>query len=147
MTRTAIFRLLPMAICAMLALSPVRAGLTLPAPVLQYTGKEYYSTAAGAFIRYRFDVTNKSAFPAAMFAPAPGLPPCGANTNSSRTWVDFFDQNGRRLYGFCALGTNTALDSLWFAVPQDQPPPDGVYIEMIDRQTNSRLRSNTAPVR
>lgn len=147
MTRAAILRLLLLAICAVVALSPAQAGFSLPAPVLQYTGKEYYTTAAGAFIRYRFDVTNKNAYPAALFAAAPDLPPCGNNTNSSRTWVDFFDQNGRRLYGFCALGTNTALGTIWFAAPQDQPPPEGVYIEMHDRLTNTRLRSNAELVR
>ena len=87
---------------------------------------------------------NKQAYPAAMFAPAPGLPPCGSNTNSSRTWVDFFTSRGQRIYGFCALGSPDNLGSIWFALPEGQIPPSYVYIEMHDRQTNTKYRSNLA---
>ncbi len=115
---------------------------TPPAPVLHYLGHEHYSTGAGVFIRYRFEVANKAAFPAALFAPAPNLPPCGNNTNSSRTWLDFFGQDGRRLYGFCALGSPADLGTIWFALPPGQDPPNWVYVELNDRQTNQRYRSN-----
>jgi len=117
----------------------------LPNPVLYLTSIEPYTTAGGSFIRYRYDVLNKSAYPAAMFAAAPSLPPCGSNTNSARTWVDFF--NGRtnaRIYGFCALNSPNALGQIWFALPEGQVPPSYIYIEMIDRQTNTRYRSNLA---
>ena len=73
-----------------------------PNPVLYITGLEYYSAGGKNWVRHRYDVFNKDQYPAAMFAPAPGLPPCGSNTNSSRSWVDFFDSTGKRLYGFCA---------------------------------------------
>ena len=76
----------------------------IPNPVLYLTAQESYETGGRNFIRYRYDVLNKDAYPAEMFAPAPALPPCGNNKNSSRTWVDFFDSRGKRLYGFCALG-------------------------------------------
>ena len=115
---------------------------TPPTPILHYMGHEHYSAPGGTFIRYRFEVTNRAAFPAAMFAPAPNLPPCGANANSSRTWVDFFSQDGRRLYGFCALGNPAGLGSLWFALPPGESPPDWVYVELVDRQANQRFRSN-----
>lgn len=117
----------------------------LPNPVLYLTGVEPYTVRGNDFVRYRYDVLNKDAYPAAMFAAAPNLPPCGANTNSSRTWVDFF--NGRtnaRIYGFCALGSPTNLGSIWFALPDGEIPPSYVYIEMTDRQTNTKYRSNLA---
>jgi hypothetical protein len=76
-----------------------------------------------------------------MFAAAPSLPPCGANTSASRTWVDFFDESGKRIYGFCALGGREQLDMIWFAVPEGTAPPARVMIEMKDRQTNTTYRS------
>lgn len=115
-----------------------------PAPVLYLMGLEYYSTGSGNFVRYRYDVLNKASYPAALFQPAPALPPCGLNTNSSRTWVDFFDKSGTRLYGFCALGSPNDLGSIWFARPEGEVPPSWVYIEMTDRQTNTVYRSNLA---
>ena len=117
----------------------------LPNPILYLTGTEPYTVNGTNFMRYRYDVFNKDAYPAAMFAAAPGLPPCGNNANSSRTWVDFF--NGRtnaRIYGFCALGQPSNLGSIWFALPEGQLPPSYVYIEMNDRQTNTKYRSNLA---
>ena len=116
----------------------------LPNPVLYLIEQEYYTTGGNNFIRYRYDVLNKDAYPADMFAPAPGLPPCGANTNSSRSWVDFFDSRGKRLYGFCALGKPSDLGKIWFALPEDQIPPSYVYIEINDRQTNTKYKSNLA---
>lgn len=117
----------------------------LPSPILYLKSMEYYSTGGGNFVRYVYDVMNKQAYPAAMFAPAPGLPPCGNNTNSSRTWVDFFEnRTNRRIYGFCALGNPSNLDGIWFAVPEGTVPPSYIYIELIDRQTNTRYRSNLA---
>lgn len=117
---------------------------TLPNPVLYLTSIEPYTASGGSFIRYRYDVLNRSSYPAAMFAAAPGLPPCGANANSSRTWVDFFDSRGQRLYGFCALGAPDLLGQIWFASPEGAIPPSYIYIELIDRQTNIRYRSNLA---
>src|SRR5438128_12556630 len=71
----------------------------LPNPVLYLTGTEFFSQGGKNFIRYQYDVLNKDSYPDAMFAAAPALPPCGANTKSSRTWVDLFDSRGKRLYG------------------------------------------------
>jgi hypothetical protein len=66
----------------------------LPTPILYLTGQEYYSANGQNFVRYGYDVLNKDAYAAELFAAAPSLPPCGSNTNSSRSWVDFFDSRG-----------------------------------------------------
>lgn len=116
----------------------------LPNPILYLTGLEYYNVRGNDFVRYRYDVFNKDQYPAAMFAAAPNLPPCGTNTNSSRTWVDFFTSRGQRLYGFCALGSPSNLGSIWFALPEGEIPPSYIYIEMTDRQTNTKYKSNLA---
>ncbi len=121
------------------------APVVLPNPVLAYTGApELVVTGGKEFIRYTFFVENFSAYPDAMFAAAPALPPCGTNTKASRTWVDFFDQRGKRLNGFCALGKAANLNKIWFALPVDEIPPSWVYIEMNDRETSTKYKSNLA---
>ena len=131
-------------IVGMAPTSSASQGPPTPNPILYLTGTEFYTTGGQNFIRYRYDVFNKAAYPAAMFAAAPALPPCGNNHNAARTWVDFFDQAGHRLYGFCALGRPSDLGQIWFAVPEGQVPPSYVYIELNDRQTNTKYRSNLA---
>lgn len=118
--------------------------LVLPNPILYLTGTEYYSTGGKDWIRYKYDVLNKDSYPLELFAAAPALPPCGLNTKSSRTWVDFFDSRGKRLYGFCALGKPADLGSIWFALEDGVIPPSYIYIEMNDRQTNTKYKSNLA---
>jgi hypothetical protein len=118
--------------------------LVLPNPVLYLTGTEYYTTGGKDWIRYKYDVLNKDSYPLELFAPAPALPPCGLNRNSSRTWVDFFDSRGKRLYGFCALGKPADLGSIWFALEDGVIPPSYIYIEMNDRQTGTKYKSNLA---
>ena len=115
-----------------------------PNPILYLTSTEFYTANGTTFVRYRYDVLNKDQYPAEMFAAAPALPPCGQNANSSRSWVDFFDSRGTRLYGFCALGDPGNLGSIWFAKEEGTLPPSYVYIEITDRQTNTKYRSNLA---
>ena len=137
------------AVVACLALASTAPGApaaaqTLPNPELYLTAIESYSAGGKAFTRYRYDVANKQRYPAALFAPASDLPPCGANASSSRSWVDFFDSRGKRLYGFCALDEPADLGSLWFSLEEGVLPPSYVYIEITDRQTNTKYRSNLA---
>jgi hypothetical protein len=116
----------------------------LPNPILYMTSQEFYTANGKNWTRYQYDVLNKADYPAEMFAAAPGLPPCGTNNNSSRTWVDFFDSRGKRLYGFCALGKPADLNRIWFALEEGEIPPSYVYIELNDRQTNTKYKSNLA---
>ncbi|MFN3388765.1 MAG: hypothetical protein ACK40O_07505 [Allosphingosinicella sp.] len=127
------------------ALSTAAAAQTPPNPILYFTGTEHYSANGKNWIRYRYDVFNKDGYPADMFAAAPSLPPCGMNANASRSWVDVFDgRTNRRLYGFCALGTPANLGSIWFAGEEGTLPPSWIYIEIHDRQTGKKYRSNLA---
>lgn len=116
----------------------------LPNPVLYLTSVESYQTGGKDFIRYKFAVDNFSSYPADMFAAAPSLPPCGQNKKSSRTWVDIYDQTGKRIYGFCAFSKPDDLNSIWFALEETVVPPSWVYIELNDRATNTRYKSNLA---
>lgn len=115
-----------------------------PNPILFMTGFEHFQSGGQTHVRYRYDVFNKDAYPAEMFTAAPALPPCGNNTKASRTWVDIYEQNGKRLYGFCAFSKPSDLGSIWFALPETTLPPSWIYIELTDRQTNTKYKSNLA---
>ena len=116
----------------------------LPNPVLYFIGQELYETGGKQFIRYTYDVANKDAYPDDLFAASPDLPPCGQNTKAARTWIDIYDQSGKRLQGFCALGKSSDLGKIWFALEIDKVPPSYVYIEMNDRKTPVKYKSNLA---
>jgi hypothetical protein len=116
----------------------------LPNPVLIFTGVEYYEVSGKKWTRYRYSVFNLTEYPNDLFAAAPDLPPCGKNTNAARTWVDFYEASGKRLYGFCALGNREDLGKLWFALERDALPPSWIYIEMNDRKTATKYKSNLA---
>lgn len=137
-------RMVKALIPALASMTAVQAAAAPPTPVLYLTGIEHYAAGGKRWVRHRYDVINKQDYPAALFTPAPSLPPCGVNTNSSRTWVDFFDSRGKRLYGFCALTAPEQLGSIWFATEEDLVPPSHVYIEIYDRQTNTKYKSNLA---
>ena len=116
----------------------------LPNPILFFSGQEFHEAGGKQFIRYHYDVLNKDAYPNELFAAAPDLPPCGQNTKASRTWVDIYDQSGKRLYGFCALGKSADLGTIWFALEANVVPPSYVYIELNDRKTPIKYKSNLA---
>jgi len=116
----------------------------LPNPVLTFVGSEEIESGGKRTIRYHFDVFNKDEYPAELFAAAPDLPACGANTKAARTWVDVYEQSGKRLNGFCALAKPADLGKLWFAVEAGEVPPSWVYIELTDRKTNTKYKSNLA---
>jgi hypothetical protein len=126
------------------AASTASAQRPLPNPVLYLTSLEPFQSGGKNMMRYKFNVMNSDAYPNDMFAAAPNLPPCGQNTKSSRTWVDIYDQSGKRLYGFCALSKPDNLNGIWFALEETAVPPSWVYIELNDRATNTKYKSNLA---
>ena len=115
-----------------------------PKPILYLIGSEPFSSGGKNYTRLFYDVLNKAEYSAEMFAAAPTLPPCGLNHNASRTWVDFFDAAGHRIYGFCALSKPEDLGKIWIAYEEGTVPPSYVYIELNDRQTNTKYKSNLA---
>ena len=124
--------------------SALRPPPPLPNPLLYLIAQQPYEANGKQWTRYTYAVENYASYPNELFAAAPGLPPCGTNTKSSRTWVDFYDQTGKRLYGFCALGKAEDLNKIWFALEENVIPPSWVYIEMNDRKTNTKYKSNLA---
>jgi len=127
-----------------ISIQGVASAPMLANPVLYFIGSEPIEQSGKHYIRYNFDVLNKEIYPNDLFAAAADLPPCGSNTKSARTWVDIYDQNGKRLNGFCALGKASDLGKIWFAVGADSVPPSWVYIELNDRKTATKYKSNLA---
>ncbi len=111
--------------------------LDVPKPVLQYNGWQDNTENGRTLRQYKFEIVNRYAFPDDMFAAAPDLEPCGKNTNASRTWINIYDGSGRRIYGFCAIKTNTELSLISFNLPPDETPPEKVYIDLVDRHTRT----------
>lgn len=116
----------------------------LPNPELVVVGAENYVANGQAWTRFLLNVTNSAAFPDALFVAAPSLPACGLNTNSSRTWVDIYDNLNSRIYGFCGLQRSQDLNSTWFAIASGASRPVSVSIRMTDRQCGLTYASNQA---
>jgi hypothetical protein len=104
----------------------------LPIPVLEYKG----SGDNGSHItQYNFAISNYAAYPGELFLPAPDLPPCGRNRNSSQTWIEIFDHTGNYVYGFCGLKDSSDLQKLWFAIPEGKQAPKWIRVVVNDRRT------------
>ena len=54
-----------------------------PNPVLAFLGQEYLQVGGKRMTRYTYDIANKDAYPAELFAAAPSLPP-SAQTRTRR---------------------------------------------------------------
>jgi hypothetical protein len=113
-----------------------------PNPVVILLAPDFFEQGGKQWTRYNLMVVNFNEYPNELFAASPNLPPCGQNTKAARTWVEIVDQSGKRLYGFCALGTNNDLTKLWFALETDIIPPSYVYVILNDRLTNKTYKSN-----
>ncbi|MFN2532499.1 MAG: hypothetical protein ABR555_14500 [Pyrinomonadaceae bacterium] len=116
----------------------------LPNPVIMFTHAEAVTIGGKDLTRYYFDVDNKEAYPAELFAADLTLPPCGNNKNASRTWIDIYEQNGTRLNGFCNIKNPKDLNQLWFALDRDAIPPSWIYVVFTDRRNNTKYKSNLA---
>jgi hypothetical protein len=114
----------------------------LPNPVAVLLTPAFFDQDGKHWTRYNLSVFNYQEYPDALFAAAPNLPPCGANTKASRTWVEIMDQSGKRLHGFCALSKSSDLTKLWFALETSVLPPSWVYVVLNDRQTGKTYKSN-----
>ncbi|MCX6580394.1 MAG: hypothetical protein NT166_09435 [Candidatus Aminicenantes bacterium] len=107
-----------------------------PNPIIKFDHKD----AAG---RIYIPVTNWAVYPNEMFRQAPELPPCGANANSSRTWVDIYNADtNAKIYGFCVFNSNDGLTKIWF---MPGAPKGRVYIILNDRACRKSYKSNIIP--
>jgi len=127
--------------------STAESNSQIPSPQMVFDGTRDYDNGQYHLTTYWLNVVNRSEFPEEMFEPAPDLPPCGKNVNSSRSWIDVFDASHRRLYGFCGIKTTSELNKLSFTMQREQNPPEYVYIVITDRKTKRKFSSNLVPIR
>jgi hypothetical protein len=132
-------------IAAGVASAPAIAKPALPNPALQLVTVERYTSGGGEWVRHSYQVLNRASYPSELFAAAPELPPCGLNKNASRTWIDVYSVDGKRLYGFCAISKPDELDHIWFSTELGVAPPPSIYIVITDRKTGAKYQSNVAP--
>ncbi len=120
-----------------------RAGLNPPAPQLAFLGAEAETINNKPFFRISLTILNWDKFPPELFKPAPNLPPCGKNKNSARTWLNIYNAENRKyIFGYCALASPEGLKKFSYAIPKSENPPKQVYIVLMDRQTNTKYKSN-----
>lgn len=113
----------------------------LPRPQVKFLGTEKIEQNGRAATAYRFEIVNRKDFDDELFFPAPVLGPCGKNTSPSRTWVNIYNESGRRLYGYCAIKTNAELVTLGFIIPDGSPAPVKILVEFVDRAAGMVSRS------
>ena len=109
----------------------------LPTPVLAFDRVETY----GGFDYYYLSVTNYAEFPDALFWMTNYYGPCGLNETPARTWVDIYEDDGPRMYGYCALDSASGLQSFSYALPEGSTPLD-VRITIEDRACDLIAYSN-----
>lgn len=119
----------------------VSCAAVLPAPQISFSRQETIDGSTS--LRYWLTIDNAAAFPDDLFAAAPELPPCGANTNASRSWISIFDANGDAyLYGYCAMSSMPA--EVWFAA--EPGTVANVYLALEDRECGINRASNTVAI-
>jgi len=123
---------------------PAEAGAKVPRPVIVWKGLD--ATVKGSdgkpYVGVTLGVSNYAAFPEALFAQAPELPPCGANASAARSWLRIYDAaTGKEVYAFCAMSKPSEMRTFSFNVARAELPAE-VYVELEDRAAKQRHRSN-----
>lgn len=121
-----------------------RCYYNLPDPEIVATGSQ---DLGNGYRNYLMSVINWASFPDELFEPAPYLEPCGLTTDSPRTWVDIFAEDGTWLYGFCERNNAEELkDGMGVVIPNGEDPPR-VYLAIRDRRCNISYTSNVITLR
>ena len=108
----------------------------LPSPELIYIGKNVNV--------FKLSIKNCGSYPFEIFVSSPDLPPCGQNTNASRTWLNIYNsETDELLYGYCGINSPCEASDIQCPVPQDYTPPFGLYVKYIDRKCEREYVSNT----
>ena len=115
-------------------------------PMVYVESIEPFESGGTLYNRYNVTVPNRMIYPEALFDPSPDLPPCGANNNSSRSWITKRGSDGSYLGGYCMLGGPEDLELMSFVIAADGSEPNGFYIEIEDRRCGITYTSAVAPL-
>lgn len=130
----------------LIALSINALGQNMPKPKIRLVNASDAVANGNAIRLYEIEIVNRAEISDELFMAAPALPPCGRNNDSSRTWINIYDEKSVRLYGWCAIKSNGELASLKLAVAATDPQPKKIFIDLIDRAEGRILRSNKVNV-
>ncbi|MEQ1762152.1 MAG: hypothetical protein ABL984_03295 [Pyrinomonadaceae bacterium] len=128
------------------ALSIAALGQSMPKPKLKLAGVTDGANNGVAVRVYELEVVNRADMLDEFFLAAPALPPCGKNADSSRTWINLYDEKSVRIYGWCGIKTSGELGSLRFMMRATDPQPKKIFIDLVDRAEGVILRSNKVNV-
>ena len=90
---------------------------------------------------YGITITNLDVVPDELFAPAPDLAACGLNTNASRTYVKFYDEDDNQLGSYCGILNKDDINILGFRIRQSDPLPKAVRMVLEDRRCETTHES------
>ena len=90
---------------------------------------------------YGITITNLNIVPDELFVPAPDLAACGINTNASRTYVNFYDEDDNPLGSYCMVFDKEEINNLGFRVRQSDPLPKAVKMVLEDRRCQTTHES------
>lgn len=124
------------------ALSVAALGQNLPKPKLKLAGVADGVNNGSAVKVYEIEVVNRADISDEFFIAAPVLPPCGNNTNASRTWINLYDERDVRIHGWCTIRSNGELAGLRFMILASDQQPKKLFIDLVDRAEGRVLRSN-----
>ncbi|MEO6465277.1 MAG: hypothetical protein ABIP00_06925 [Pyrinomonadaceae bacterium] len=130
-----------------LALSITTLGQSLTKPQIRLVSVTDAVNNQLAVKVYEIEVVNRAEISDEFFIAAPVLPPCGKNTNASRTWINLYDEKSVRIYGWCGINSNGELASLRFMMQATDTPPKKIFIDLVDRAEGIVLRSNKATIK
>ena len=121
------------------------AGQDLPKPDLRFVRATDTEVNGKPYRMYEIEIVNRADFSDELFVQSPNLPPCGRNTNSSRTWINIYIDNKNRIYGHCGISSNGELSSLKFNVSADIKLTK-ISVDFVDRREGKVVHSNTVDV-
>lgn len=99
-----------------LAFALAAVAQSLPRPEIRLVGVADAVSNGYAVKAYEIEVVNRADYSNDLFMEAPVLPPCGANANASRTWIDLYSERKVKLQGWCVIKDNGELASLRFSI-------------------------------
>jgi len=107
---------------------------TLPKLRMFVDKRTSYDVSGTPWYKFNVKVTNLDEVPDELFVPAPDLAACGLNTNASRTYVRFYDENDIQRGSYCAVYNKNGLNTLAFTIRQSDPLPKAVKMVLEDRR-------------
>jgi hypothetical protein len=118
---------------------------SFPTMDIEVIGTERVKIGVNDGIRYYIEVVNRATVPDVLFEAAPDLYPY--TPDNSRSRIEILDARDHRLLNTMnELDSSADLDSLYFDNWIALPPPDSIYIGLIDQRCLVAYGSDVIPL-